>query len=84
MTTDKTLMIRISEDAKEYLQQLAKERGQSMTRVIQQLLEEHRDRRFFEGLDADYKALRNDKESWDQEKKEQALWDTALADGLDE
>lgn len=76
-------MIRLPESDKAYLVQLAKQHRQSMTKVIQQLLREHREQNFFDGLKADYLALRKDTKSWNEEKNEQLLWDNTVKDGLE-
>lgn len=37
---------------------------------------------FLEGLAADFTALRNDPDAWQEEQAERAAWDCTLADGL--
>jgi hypothetical protein len=84
MANEKSLMIRLKADDKEYLQNLAQKRNETMTKVIEDLLEEHRRRSFFEDLAADYAALKKDSRAWKDELAEQALWDTTAADGLED
>ena len=83
-TEEKSLMIRLKATDKRYLQQLAKQRKESMTKVIEDLLEEHRRRSFFEGLNNDYAALKKDKKAWEEQIKEQSLWDSTASDGLED
>jgi hypothetical protein len=84
MTAEKNLMIRLNARDKDYLQALAKEKKESMTKVIEDLLEDHRKRSFFSGLAADYAALKKDSGAWNDELSEQSLWDTTASDGLDQ
>jgi hypothetical protein len=76
-------MITISETAQRLLQELAGQTGQSPTEVLEQALDQYRRHVFFEGLAADYAALRADSEAWAEEREERNLWDTTLMDGLD-
>lgn len=84
MASEKNLMIRLKAADKEYLRRLALQRGESMTKVVEHLLEDHRRRSFFGGLSADYANLRKDSSAWEAEQQEQRLWDTTLADGLED
>ncbi|WP_254054095.1 hypothetical protein [Singulisphaera sp. GP187] len=54
-----------------------------MTEVLGKAIEEYRKKRFLEGLNADFAALREDPAAWVEEQKERAVWDATLADGLD-
>ena len=76
--------ITISETAQRLLQALAGETGQSPTEVLEKALDQYRRQVFFEGLAADYAALRADSEAWAEELEERKLWDTTLMDGLEE
>lgn len=80
MTSDKSLMIRLSAADKKYLQQLSKKTGKSMTKIIEQLLEDHRRRSFFVGLASDHEK-RSETEG---EQQERDLWDRTSADGLED
>jgi len=84
MSNEKSLMIRLKTADKAYLQQLAQEKKESMTKVIEDLLEDHRRRSFFEGLAAEYAVLKQDQQAWEEELSDQALLDTAASDGLDD
>ena len=60
----------------------------NMTDVIEDLLEDHRRRQFFEDLNKGYKQLeediKNDPELRKQVEEEQRLWDSTLMDGLED
>jgi hypothetical protein len=84
MAHEKSLMIRLKADDKQYLQNLAHKRNETMTKVIEDLLEEHRRRSFFEDLAADYAALKKDSQAWQEELAEQKLWETTASDGLED
>lgn len=80
MPSDKSLMIRLSAADKKYLQQLSKKSGKSMTKIIEQLLEDHRRRSFFVGLASDHAKL----SETEDEQQERDLWDRTAADGLED
>ena len=46
-------------------------------------LDDYRRKVFFEGLAADYAALKADPKAWAEELAERQLWDATLLDGLD-
>ncbi|WP_406698171.1 toxin-antitoxin system protein [Singulisphaera sp. Ch08] len=54
-----------------------------MTEVLGKAIEEYRKKRFLEGLNADFAALREAPAAWAEEQEERAAWDATLADGLD-
>lgn len=76
--------VRISEKGRKILKELAEQEHKSMPDILDELLEAERRRRFFEGVNAAYEALRQDPEAWEEELAERRLWDTTLMDGLDE
>jgi hypothetical protein len=39
---------------------------------------------FFDALDEDFARLQSDPAAWQEYLREQALWDSALADGLED
>lgn len=76
--------VRISEKGRKILKELAEQEHKSMPDVLDELLEAERRRRFFEGVNAAYEALRQDPIAWEEELAERKLWDQTLMDGLDE
>jgi len=75
-------MLRISERTKATLRSLAKERGEPMSRVVEELVETARTERFFAAADAAYRHLRSEPDAWAAELSERATWETTVADGL--
>lgn len=73
--------IRISESSRKILRELAKEEGKPLQHVIDRAIENYRRRRFLEGLQSDFAALRNDVEGWKAEEEERTAWDVTLMDG---
>ncbi len=73
----------ISESSHRLLCDLAGQTGQSVQQVLDQALEDYRRKVFFEGLAADFAALKADPEAWAEELAERKLWDSTLMDGLD-
>jgi hypothetical protein len=76
-------MISISEPSLRILRDLAAETGKTEQAILSQALEDYRRKVFFEGLAADYAALKADPRAWEEELAERKLWETTLMDGLD-
>jgi len=74
-------LVRINNRSHRVLQDLAKREKASMSDVLDEAIEQYRRRKFLEELNADFAALRRDRRAWNQEQKERAVWDGALADG---
>lgn len=75
-------MLRISERTKVALRSLAEERGEPMSRVVEELVEAARIERFFAAADVAYEHLRSDPHAWAGEISERDAWETTVADGL--
>ena len=73
--------VRVSNTTHELLRSLSKEFGQSMQTIIEEALQQYRRRRFLEGLNEDFKALKEDEQAWQEELEERAMWDKTLLDG---
>jgi len=78
-----TLTIPITEGSYRILKDLSDQTGQTMLEVLDRALDAYRRKLFFEGLKADYAALRADPEAWAEELAERKLWEATLMDGLD-
>ena len=77
-----TPTVNISEASHRILQELAEQTGQTMMELLDKALDAYRRQLFFEGLNADFAALRADPEAWAEELGEQT-WEATMMDGLD-
>ncbi len=75
-------LIRVPDTVYVRLQSLAEEAGAPMGAVVQRLVEQEEERRYWAQFDAGYAALRADPIANAAEQQEYALWDTTLMDGL--
>ena len=75
-------MVRISEQSRETLREIAHSEHAKIQAVLEKAIEEYRRKRYIEDLNASYEALRQDPEAWKAEQEERALWDQTLGDGL--
>jgi len=79
----KSTTVRISEEAYLLLREMAAQEGASMQNVLDDALEQRRRQKFWEEMKVAYAAIQSDPEAMAAEKKEFALWDVTLMDGLD-
>jgi hypothetical protein len=79
-----TTTVRVKTTTHNALRERAKERGESLTDTLDQLVEEDRRRRLIDGAVRSWNALREDPEAWAEWQAELALWETTLADGLED
>ena len=75
-------MLRINERTKAALHSLAQERGEPMSRVVEELVEAARTERFFAAADVAYQRLRGEPEGWAAELDDRGAWKSTLGDGL--
>lgn len=75
--------VRISQETHETLRSLAAELGESMQTVVEKAIQQYQRRRFLEGLDQDFKRLKQDPQAWQEEQEERALWEKTLLDGIE-
>jgi hypothetical protein len=73
----------VSDATLQVLHELTEQTGLSALEILDKALDEYRRKVFFEGLAADYAALKADPEAWADELAERKLWDATLMDGLD-
>lgn len=78
-----TSMMRVREDLRVLLQQLAEEDGVNMQELLRRALENYRQAKMFERADAAYAALRSNPAAWQEYREESAAWDVTLLDGLE-
>ena len=55
-----------------------------MQNVLDEAIEQYRRDRFFRELDESYARLQADSQAWQEELDDRRLWESTLADGLDE
>ncbi len=79
-----TTTVRISQETRSTLRQLAEESGQSIQTVIDQAINVYRREQFFASLDAAYDRLWNDPVARAEELAERTLLEGSVADDLDE
>ncbi len=75
--------VRVSNSTHQTLRSLSMEVGESMQTIIEQAVEQYRRQRFLEGLNQDFKALKEDTQSWQEELEERQLWDKTSLDGVE-
>lgn len=75
--------VRVSEGTHQLLRSLAEQAGESMQEVVDKAVEHYRRKTFLEGLNNDFRDLREDTAAWEDEKKERTLWDNSIQDGLE-
>lgn len=76
--------IRVDGRTHEMLRELSKEEHKSIGQVVTELVERHREERFWQEMHEDFARLRSDPEAWQDYQDEMALWDATLMDGLED
>lgn len=76
--------VRVSEHTHELLRKLAEASGEPLAKVLERAVESYRREQFFAELNAAYARLQADPVAWKEELAERALWESTLADGLDD
>jgi predicted transcriptional regulator len=76
--------IRVSKTTRDILHELAVKAGTTMAAIAEEAVKEYEKKKFWENYYAGYKALRADAIAWAEYQDEIKLWETTLADGLEE
>jgi hypothetical protein len=76
--------IRVSKTTRDILRDLAVKGGTTMAAIAEEAVKQYEKKKFWENYHAGYKALRADPIAWSEYQDEVDLWDTSLADGLEE
>ena len=76
--------VRVSAETHELLRKLAEASGEPLQKVLERAVENYRREQFFTELNAAYARLQADPVAWKEELAERALWESTLADGLDD
>ncbi len=88
MKTNLSQPDRDDDHIKKKIRKLLPSSQQKDNKVIEDLLEEHRKRKFFENLNNGYRQfkadMQNDPDLRKQVEEEQRLWDNTLLDGLED
>jgi predicted transcriptional regulator len=78
-----SMQVRISSATHQILRHLSDEIGESMQTIVEEAIEQYRRRIFLEGLNQDFKTLKQDAQAWQEELAERSLWDNTLLDGVE-
>ena len=78
-----TTTVRISEQTRAALRQLAAHTGEPMLEILAQAVEAYRRRRILDLANERYAMLRADPAGWEDERAERQQWENTLADGLE-
>lgn len=81
--TDST-SVRVSRDVHRRLKRVAEEEGDTMSDVIDRLLDEHRRSQFFRKVNEGFAQLRADEDEWEAYQEEIEEIEAASGDGLNE
>lgn len=76
--------VRISEETRETLRELAHQEGESMQAILDKAVESYRRQKFLDDANAAFAALKSNPEAWKEELDERKLWDQTLNDGLND
>lgn len=77
-------MLRMSEGSHRTLKSLSEQAGESMQATLDRILEAHRRESMLQEANRAFAALRADPKAWAEELEERKLWESTLADGLDD
>ena len=75
--------LRIADETREVLRELARLEGASMQSVLDRALAEYQKKRFFDTLDAGFQALKKDGKAWREEQQERQIWENTLSDSVE-
>ncbi len=76
--------VRIREETKVILQELAAETGKPMQTILDLAIEEYRRQRFLREANEAYAALRKKPKAWKAELSERKEWDATMADNQED
>ncbi|HEY9701716.1 MAG TPA: hypothetical protein V6C58_04685 [Allocoleopsis sp.] len=65
------------------LQELSDNSGASITKILEQAIEQYRKQKFWEDVDKSYEKLRLNQKDWEEEMSERNDWDVTLGDDLE-
>ena len=74
--------VRVNDTTHRILRELSERDGEPMPEILAKAVEDYRRRRFLEGANVAFAALRENPDAWEEELEEREIWDSTLADGL--
>jgi predicted transcriptional regulator len=72
--------IRISNNSRETLRELARRSREPMQYILDQAIEEYRRTCFLREANRAYETMRGDRKAWEEERAERQAWDATMAD----
>ena len=79
-----TTTVRVDVAVQHALRDLARERGETISAVLEQAVEHYRRQLMFEQANAAWAAMRADQSQWDELLEERRLWEATLMDGIED
>ncbi|MGM0652694.1 MAG: toxin-antitoxin system protein [Bacillota bacterium] len=73
--------VRVSNKTAETLKDIAREKGDSVQKVLDRAVEEHRRTLFLEEANKAYADLKENPRQWKEEQEEREIWSNTLTDG---
>lgn len=73
--------VRVSSKTAETLKGIARETGDSVQKVLDRAVEEHRRTLFLEEANKAYAELKENPRQWKEEQEERDIWSNTLTDG---
>ncbi|TYB82628.1 MAG: hypothetical protein FXF54_14100 [Kosmotoga sp.] len=80
----KDKIVRVSDDTHMKLKELSKKSGKTMSKILENAVEEYCRKEFLKKTNNAYAKLRENKEKWEEELSEREDWDSTIRDGLEE
>lgn len=77
-------ILRVSEEAYSKLHQIALKSGSSKQEILDQALQNLERENILKQANEAYAAVKKDPKLWQEQQEELALWETSLADGLED
>jgi hypothetical protein len=77
-----SVTVKVNSETYAKLKEAVAETGEAMIDVLAKAVEAYRRRAFLEGVNADFAALRGNRQAWAEEQSERAAWDATLGDDL--
>ena len=78
-----SLTTRISQPAHQKLREISRATGRPMQEILERALADYDRKLFWSQVDSAYRNLRKNPKQWKEERKERALWERTLSDGLE-
>ena len=76
--------VRISKHSARILKMIARQKGESLQKVLDEAVEEHRRTLILKEANSAYARLKNDSSLWDEEQQERDAWAVTLTDGQED